>query len=62
MNELKNPIATDEDYFELSDKVYDPEVLKKKKVITGSNGKEWKVIETFDADKTKVKMDYKQSL
>ena len=31
MNELKNPIATDEDYFELSDKVYDPEVLKRKK-------------------------------
>lgn len=30
--------------------------------IKGSNGQEWKVIETFDADKTKVKMDYKQSL
>lgn len=32
MNKLKkNSIATDEDYFKLSDKVYNPKVLKKKK-------------------------------
>ena len=30
MNEFKrNPIATDEDYFELSDQVYDDQVLEK---------------------------------
>ena len=30
MNEFKkNPIATDEDYFKLSDHVYDDEVLKR---------------------------------
>lgn len=56
MSELKkNSIATDEDYFKLSDHIYDDEVLEKGKKITGSNGKEWKVIETFDANETKVK-------
>ncbi|OSY12217.1 hypothetical protein BTJ48_01431 [Bacillus mycoides] len=56
MNKLKkNSIATDEDYFKLSDKVYNPKVLKKEKEIEGSDGKVWKVIETFNADDTKVK-------
>ncbi|MDA2202946.1 hypothetical protein PDN27_29655, partial [Bacillus cereus group sp. Bc237] len=56
MSELKkNPIATDEDYFELSDQVYEPGVLEIEKEIKGSNNKKWVVIETFDADKTKVK-------
>lgn len=56
MSELKkNPIAKDEDYFELSAQVYEPEVLEIEKEIKGSNNKKWKVIETFDADDTKVK-------
>lgn len=51
----KNPIATDEDYFKLSDNVYNKDFLHEEAKIKGSNGQEWKVIETFDADKTKVK-------
>ena len=51
MNEFKrNPIATDEDYFELSDQVYDDQVLEKGKLITTNNGKTWRVIESIDAD------------
>ncbi|PRD04709.1 cytoplasmic protein [Bacillus sp. MYb56] len=56
MNEFKrNTIATDEDYFELSDQVYDDEVLKKGKEIKGVDGKIWVVIESIDADCQKVK-------
>ncbi|MED0906565.1 hypothetical protein [Bacillus nitratireducens] len=56
MSELKkNPIAKDEDYFKLSDNVYNKDFLHEKAKIKGSNGQEWKVIETFDADDTKVK-------
>ncbi|HDR6310554.1 TPA: hypothetical protein QCU60_002416 [Bacillus cereus] len=56
MNEFKkNPIATDEDYFKLSDHVYDDEVLEKGKEIKGSHNKKWVVIETIDADKEKIK-------
>ncbi|PFO12138.1 cytoplasmic protein, partial [Bacillus cereus] len=56
MNEFKrNPIATDEDYFELSDQVYDDQVLEKGKLITTNNGKTWRVIESIDADCQKVK-------
>lgn len=51
----KNPIATDEDYFELSDQVYDDQVLEKGKLIITSNGKRWRVIESIDADCQKVK-------
>ncbi|AFU11593.1 putative Cytosolic Protein [Bacillus thuringiensis MC28] len=51
----KNPIATDEDYFKLSDNVYNKDFLHEEAKIKGSNGQEWKVIETFDADDTKVK-------
>ncbi|PHE53635.1 cytoplasmic protein, partial [Bacillus pseudomycoides] len=47
MNEFKrNTIATDEDYFKLSDKVYDNEVLTKGSEIAGIHGKKWKVIES----------------
>ncbi|HDR7613990.1 TPA: cytosolic protein, partial [Bacillus mycoides] len=56
MNELKkNTIATDEDYFELSSMVYKKDYLEKEKEIKGIDGKLWKVIETFNADHTKVK-------
>ena len=55
----KNSIATDEDYFELSDKVYDDKFLHKGVEIKGVNGKKWVVIESIDADCQKVKMDYK---
>ncbi|MGY2611851.1 cytoplasmic protein [Bacillus pretiosus] len=51
----KNTIATDEDYFRLSDHVYDDYYLHKGRKITGVNGQEWKVIESIDADKEKVK-------
>ncbi|KZD50589.1 putative Cytosolic Protein [Bacillus cereus] len=56
MNELKkNTIATDEDYFELSSMVYKKDYLEEGKEIKGIYGKLWKVIDTFDADHTKVK-------
>ncbi|MFJ7765692.1 alpha/beta hydrolase family protein [Bacillus toyonensis] len=56
MNELKkNTIATDEDYFELSSMVYKKDYLEEGKEIKGIDGKLWKVIDTFDADHTKVK-------
>lgn len=51
----KNPIATDEDYFELSSKVYKDEFLEKGKKIEGANGQAWRIIEFIDADKEKVK-------
>ncbi|KAA0745209.1 cytoplasmic protein [Bacillus sp. AY3-1] len=51
----KNPIATDEDYFKLSDHVYEDSYLHKGAKIKGSNGKEWRVIESIDADCQKVK-------
>ncbi|MDM5190973.1 hypothetical protein QUF99_27645 [Bacillus sp. DX4.1] len=51
----KNTIATDEDYFELSDKVYKDTYLHKGEKITGNNGKVWRVIESIDADCQKVK-------
>ncbi|EOQ01942.1 lipase family protein [Bacillus cereus] len=51
----KNSIATDEDYFELSDKVYDDKFLHKGVEIKGVNGKKWVVIESIDADCQKVK-------
>ncbi|MBZ4224040.1 cytoplasmic protein [Bacillus wiedmannii] len=51
----KNTIATDEDYFKLSDHVYDDRYSHKGAQITGSNGKEWRVIESIDADCQKVK-------
>ena len=56
MNEFKrNTIATDEDYFELSDKVYDDKYLHKGEEIKGVDGKIWVVIESIDADCQKVK-------
>lgn len=56
MTELKkNPIATDEDYFELSDQVYKDEVLTKGKKIEGADGKTWRVIESIDANCLQVK-------
>lgn len=56
MNELKkNTIATDEDYFELSSMVYKKDYLEEGKEIKGIDGKLWKIIDTFDADHTKVK-------
>ena len=51
----KNSIATDEDYFELSDKVYDDKFLHKGVEIKGVNDKKWVVIESIDADCQKVK-------
>ncbi|MEF8682769.1 UNVERIFIED_CONTAM: cytoplasmic protein [Bacillus cereus] len=51
----KNSIATDEDYFELSDKVYDDKFLHKGVEIKGVNGEKWVVIESIDADCQKVK-------
>lgn len=58
MNEFKrNTIATDKDYFELADQVYDDEVLEKGKEIKGADGKKWVVIESIDADCQRVKMD-----
>ncbi|EOO32825.1 hypothetical protein [Bacillus mycoides] len=51
----KNPIATDEDYFKLSDKVYYDKFLQKGASIEGANGQTWRVIESIDADCQKVK-------
>ncbi|EPF07542.1 cytoplasmic protein [Bacillus toyonensis] len=51
----KNPIATDEDYFELSSNVYDDDSLHKGAEIKGLNGKKWVVIESINADCQKVK-------
>ncbi|MES5939459.1 MULTISPECIES: cytoplasmic protein [unclassified Bacillus cereus group] len=51
----KNPIATDEDYFELSSNVYDDDSLHKGAEIKGVDGKKWVVIESIDADCQKVK-------
>ncbi|PEU18328.1 cytoplasmic protein, partial [Bacillus wiedmannii] len=51
----KNPIATDENYFELADQVYDDQVLEKGKEIKMADGKKWVVIESIDADCQKVK-------
>ncbi|PHE52467.1 cytoplasmic protein, partial [Bacillus pseudomycoides] len=42
----KNPIATEEDFFRLSDKVYDNNYLYKGETIQGINGNTWKVIES----------------
>ncbi|PEA56715.1 hypothetical protein CON64_00285 [Bacillus pseudomycoides] len=56
MNGLKkNPIATDEDYFELSSIVYKEDYLKEEMEIEGSNDKTWVVLEAFNANETKVK-------
>ncbi|HHB2169752.1 cytoplasmic protein [Bacillus cereus] len=56
MNQFeKNPIATDEDYFNLSDAVYDDQSLHKGKEIKGFDNKIWVVIESIDADCQKVK-------
>ncbi|EJQ85305.1 MULTISPECIES: hypothetical protein [Bacillus cereus group] len=51
----KNPIATDEDYFELSSNVYDDDSLHKGAEIKGVDGKKWVVIESINADCQKVK-------
>ncbi|GAB6430396.1 hypothetical protein bcgnr5372_44330 [Bacillus luti] len=51
----KNSSATDEDYFKLSDHVYDDSYLHKGAEIKGSHNKKWVVIETIDADKEKIK-------
>ncbi|PDZ86705.1 cytoplasmic protein [Bacillus toyonensis] len=51
----KNPIATDEDYFELSSNVYDDDSLHKGAEIKGGDGKKWVVIESINADCQKVK-------
>ncbi|MGX5432336.1 cytoplasmic protein [Bacillus toyonensis] len=51
----KNPIATDEDYFELSSNVYDDDSLHKGVEIKGVDGKKWVVIESINADCQKVK-------
>ena len=51
----KNPIATDEDYFELSSNVYDDDSLHKGSEIKGVDGKKWVVIESINADCQKVK-------
>lgn len=54
MKELKkNPIATDEDYFKLSSKVYNNDYLHKGSEIKGSDGKKWTVIEYIDANDPK---------
>ena len=53
----KNPIATDEDYFKLSDNIYDDEVLTKGKKIEGVDGKSWRVIESIDANCLQVKTE-----
>lgn len=45
----KNAIATEEDYFDLSDAVYDDRTLHKGAQIKGHN-KRWVVIESIDAD------------
>ncbi|MBJ8072315.1 hypothetical protein [Bacillus cereus] len=50
----KNPIATDEDYFKLSDNVYNDDYLHQGAAIEGANGKVWRVVESIDADKEKV--------
>ncbi|MGK8688437.1 cytoplasmic protein [Bacillus cereus] len=50
----KNAIATEEDYFDLSDAVYDDRTLHKGAQIKGHN-KRWVVIESIDADCQKVK-------
>ncbi|MGV6977234.1 cytoplasmic protein [Bacillus toyonensis] len=51
----KNPIATDEDYFELSSNVYDDDSLHKGAEIKGVDGKKWVVVESINADCQKVK-------
>lgn len=51
----KNPIATDEDYFELSSNVYDDDSLHKGAEIKGVDGNKWVVIESINADCQKVK-------
>ncbi|MFI8709922.1 hypothetical protein ACIGHG_23420 [Bacillus sp. NPDC077411] len=51
----KNTIATDEDYFRLSSKVYKDNYLHKGEEIEGIDGKVWKVIESVDADCQRVK-------
>ncbi|PFZ91242.1 cytoplasmic protein, partial [Bacillus wiedmannii] len=56
MNEFKrNTIATDEDFFNLSDYVYDDKFLHKGMEIKGIGNKKWVVIESIDADCQKVK-------
>ncbi|WP_243526989.1 cytoplasmic protein [Bacillus pseudomycoides] len=53
MNEFEeNSIATDEDYYQLSDQVYDDDYLEVGAKIEGSNGKVWRVIECIDTNKT----------
>ncbi|SFJ31163.1 MULTISPECIES: cytoplasmic protein [unclassified Bacillus (in: firmicutes)] len=47
---LKNPSATEEDYLDLSDQVYDNVFLHKGAEIKGTSGKVWKVIEYIDAN------------
>lgn len=51
----KNTTATDEDFFELSDNVYDDAFFYKGAEIKGSDNKKWIVIESIDADCEKVK-------
>ncbi|PGC15895.1 cytoplasmic protein, partial [Bacillus pseudomycoides] len=51
----KNTIATDEDFFKLSSRVYDNDYLHKGAEIKGKGGKKWIVIESIDADCQKVK-------
>ncbi|OAK34206.1 hypothetical protein [Bacillus wiedmannii] len=51
----KNTIATDEDFFKLSSRVYDDDYLHKGAEIKGVGGKKWIVIESINADCQKVK-------
>ncbi|PGV56661.1 cytoplasmic protein [Bacillus cereus] len=51
----RNPIATEEDYYELSDKVYKDKYLDKGTEIKGSGDKKWVVIESIDTNKTEAK-------
>ncbi|WP_440603446.1 lipase family protein [Bacillus sp. GB_SG_008] len=54
-NFKKNPIATDKDYFKLADYVYDDRYLHKGEKIKGNNGNVWRVIESINTDRQKVK-------
>ncbi|WP_243526171.1 cytoplasmic protein [Bacillus pseudomycoides] len=56
MNEFKkNSIATDEDFYQLSDQIYSDKLLHKGATIKGANGHEWKVIESIDSDCQQIK-------
>ncbi|ASL62740.1 cytoplasmic protein [Bacillus cereus] len=56
MSEFKrNSNITDEDFFNLSDYVYDNDYLHKGAEIPGINGETWVVIESIDANYQKVK-------